>query len=347
MLSSLSVLKMGKPPDIELPQNIQEQGEQKHVVLPMSFSNLSSLTELNARAWKFSSQFSDDFEKLSSLQILNLEYNNFCNLPTSLSGLSTLKRLLLSQCKELKSLPPLPSSLIELDVANCISLGSVSEMSKLEVLRDLNFSNCKTITDIPGLEYLRSLRRLYMIGCDECFPAIKRRLTKVALKHLQNLAVPASEIPSWFSQEIRSLSKPRNCDIKGVIIGVVISLDPHNQCTMRNKLPAVVDIQAKIVRLNEPIFTTTLHLKGVPNTDADQLHLCRYMEFKSLVHLLEEGDDIIITTRDKPHFEGLKLKKFGIHLIFENSDDIDCDEGFLDKSQWSVSEKLARFFSSL
>lgn len=97
MLSSLSVLKMGKPPDIELPQNIQEQGELKHVVLPMSFSNLSSLTELNARAWKFSSQFSDDFEKLSSLQILNLEYNNFCNLPTSLSGLSTLKRLLLSQ----------------------------------------------------------------------------------------------------------------------------------------------------------------------------------------------------------------------------------------------------------
>lgn len=286
---------------------------------------------------------------MTSLKILNLRDNNFCSLPSSLNGLLTLKNLFLSDCKELKSLPPLPSSLIELDIANCISLEIISDLSKLEILRDLNVTNCKKIMDIPGLECLGLLRRLYVIGCNRCFPAVKRRLTKVALKHLRNLAVPASEIPSWFSKEIKSFSKPKNCDIKGIIIGVVVSLDQSNPSEFLTgvPLPSLVDIQAKILRQNKQVFSTTLYLLGVPDTDEDQLYLSRYMDFHPLVLMVRDGDEIKVEMTNQPCYKGLKLKKCGIHLVFENSDDIDCDEGFLDESQWSVSEKLAKFFSSL
>ena len=90
-----------------------------------------------------------------------------------------LKELILPDCKELKSLPPLPSSLLEVNVANCIALESVSDLSNLESLRDLNLTNCEKVLDLPGLECLKSLKRLYMSGCNMCSLKVKRRLSKV------------------------------------------------------------------------------------------------------------------------------------------------------------------------
>lgn len=172
---------------------------------------------------------------------------------------------------------------------------------------------------------------------------------QVALKYMRNLCVPASDIPNWFVQAIPSFSSRKNRAIKGIIIGVVISLDQNTQDSFRHKLPAVVDIQAKILRQNDPIHTTTLHLTGVPETDQDQLHLCRYMDFSPLVSMLRDGDSIQIAKRDAPRFNGLALKKFGIHLVYENDDDIDDkdDEETLDEAHQSVSKKLAKFIGSL
>ena len=107
--------------------------------LPKSFSNLSLLGEFDAHALEISGKIPDDFEKLS-LEILKLGHNHFCKLPSSLRGLSILKQLILPDCKELKSLAPLPSSLVEVNVANCIALESVSDLSNLESLRDLNLT---------------------------------------------------------------------------------------------------------------------------------------------------------------------------------------------------------------
>ncbi|KAK1553240.1 hypothetical protein Q3G72_031426 [Acer saccharum] len=357
MLSSLIVLKMRKEPHTGSRQDTVEHSDPTNsnaqdgqlIVLPRSFSNLSSLKELDAHAWKLSGMISDEFEKLSSLEVLNLSRNNFCSLPSSLRGLSLLKDLALSHCRELKSLPPFPSSLLKLDVANCSALESISDLSNLESLHYLNLTNCTKIMDIPGLQCLKSMRRLYLSGCNASFPVVKRRLAKVALKYLRNLSVPGSEIPNWFVQEIPCFASHKNRDIKGIIIGVVVSLDQSTHDAFRDKLPAIVDIQAKILRLDDPIFTTTLYLMGVPETDEDQLYLCRYVDFSPLVLLLQDGDKIQIATRERPYFHGLKLKKYGIHLVFENDDDIDDndDEESLDESQQSVSVKLAKFIGSL
>ncbi|KAF8407706.1 hypothetical protein HHK36_006841 [Tetracentron sinense] len=341
MLSGLKELRMGRHPHLERPQNMGENSgltflsaqETKHTISPTSLSSLSLLQILDACSCKISGIIPDDFEKLSSLEILKLGHNNFCSLPSSLRGLSILKKLSLPNCIELKYLPPLPSSLTHLDVTNCIALENISDISNLESLEELCMTNCKKVMDIPGLQCLKSLKRLYMSGCNTC--------DSVALKHLRNLSVPGSQIPNWFIQEVPSFSSRKSGDIKGLIICVVISLDQQKQDDFRYDPPAIVDIQAKILREDRLILTTTLYLSGVPKSHEDQLYFCRYLNSSPLVVLLKDGDKIHVTMRNPPLCTGLELKKYGIHLVFE-----DDDEESLDETPQSVSEKLANFFSS-
>ncbi|XWS34909.1 hypothetical protein CRYUN_Cryun21dG0077700 [Craigia yunnanensis] len=338
MLSRLMVLKMKKE------SSTQEQSK-SFVLLPTSFSNLSSLEELDARAWRISGEIPDDFEKLSALEIVNLGSNDFSKLPSSLRGLSLLKKLRLKQCEKLESLPPLPSSLEELNLADCNSLESISDLSNLKSLQELNLTNCEKLVDIPGLESLKSLRRLYMSNCNTCSSAAKKRLSKVYLKSLRNLSMPGSKIPDWFSQDVVSFSSHKNRDLKGVIIAVAVSLN-HN-ITDELKLPAVVDILAQIFKGDKAIYTTTLYLMGVPKTNEDHVHLCRYPAYHPLVSMLKDGFKIQVTKRNPPRDKRVELKKAGIYLVFEDDDDYEGDEESLDESQQSVSERLANFFSSL
>lgn len=150
-------------------------------------------------------------------------------------------------------------------------------------------------------------------------------------------------------QEIPCFANRKNYSIKGIIIGVVFSLDQSNQDTFRDKLPGNVDIRARIIRSDGSSYATVLDLRGVSNTDEDQLHLCRYADFSKLVKILKEGDKLQIETRETPYFNGLTLKKYGFHLVFENDDDFDeeDDEESLDEHQQSVSMKLVKFIGSL
>ncbi|KAG6713197.1 hypothetical protein I3842_05G140500 [Carya illinoinensis] len=354
MLSSLRRLQMGKDPHQELARNrIPEelvtataQEEPNPVRLPTSFSNLCSLQELDARAWKLHGRIPDDFEKLSSLQNLNLGHNDFISLPSSLRGLSLLKELLLPDCKELTSLPPLPSSLVNVNVANCTALETVSDLSNLESLWELNLTNCDKVVDIPGLEGLKSLRRLFMTGCRTCSSAVRKRLSKVCLRNLSYLSMPGSKIPDWFSGEVVTFSERKNRAIKGVIIGVVVSVNNQIQDESRDQLPWMAGIRARITKLNQPIFSTMLELK-VPKVDDDHLYLCRFHNDRSLVTQLKDGYKIQVTQQDQPCIKGVEMKKCGIYLIFEGEDDYEGDEESLRESQLSISEKLAKFFSSL
>ncbi|KAI3433088.1 ADP-ribosyl cyclase/cyclic ADP-ribose hydrolase [Psidium guajava] len=337
MLTSLTSLKMRKEPNSGQPVN--------HLVLPESFTNLCSLKEMDAHAWGFSGSISNNFERLSRLEDLNLGGNDFSSLPSSLRGLVLLKKLNFSHCNKLTYLPPLPSSLLELNMANCTALERVFDLTNAEGLKELNFTNCRNLVDIPGLQVLKSLRRLFLGGCKACFPAVKKRLQKVALKHLHYLSVPGSEIPPWFSQEVSHFAAPKNREITGIIFAVVVSLDSVNR--ENSPLPGIVDIKGRLLRLEDPIHTTTLNLTGVPDTSEDHLYLVRFPEFKPMVRMLKEGDRIDIVLRDRPYFPGLSLKKQGIYLVFENDDDYVGNEEWLDESQQSVSQKLAKFFSSL
>ncbi|PQQ18212.1 TMV resistance protein N-like [Prunus yedoensis var. nudiflora] len=316
MLSSLMVLNMGKK------HQKREETEEINFMLPTSFSNLSLLYELHAG------------------------HNNFYSLPASLRDLSLLKKLLLPHCKKLKALPPLPSSLEEVDVANCTALESITDISNLENLKMLTLTSCEKVVDIPGLECLKSLVRLYASGCTACSSAIKQRLAKSYMRKIRNLSMPGSKIPDWFVQDVVTFSKRKNRVLKSVIIGVVVCLNQQIPDDIREELPAIVDILAQILILDFPTFTSALMLLGVPNTNEDQVHLCRYPIHHPLVSQLKDGYKIRVIRREPPMMKGVELKKWGIHLVYEGDDEYEGDEESLNESQQSLSEKMARFFSS-
>ncbi|KAJ6293565.1 hypothetical protein OIU76_021755 [Salix suchowensis] len=338
-LSNLMILEMRKEP-------LESLGTQEHlVVLPGSFFELSLLIELNARAWRISGKIPEDFKKLSSLEILDLGHNNFSSLPSRLCGLTLLRKLYLPHCEELESLPPLPSSLEEVDVSNCIALEAVSDVSNLRSLTLMNMTNCEKVVDIPGIECLEFLKRLYMSNCKACSMTVKRRLSKVCLRNIRNLSMPGSKIPDWFSQDDVQFSERRNREIKAVIVGVVVSLGRQIPEQLRY-LPVVPDIQVNLLDQNKAILSTTLDLQGIPKTHEDQIHLCRYSHSYLLVLKLKDGIEIQVRKRNPPVFEGVELKKWGIHLVYENDDDYGGNEESLDESQQSVSQKLSNFFNS-
>ncbi|KAL3824196.1 hypothetical protein ACJIZ3_020225 [Penstemon smallii] len=335
---NLMILRMGRKPD-------QEGSAERNVSLPSSFPNHSLLEELHARGLNIRGELSDGFNKLVCLEILDLSYNDFCSFPSNLSGLSLLKNLIISHCKKLIALPPLPSSLEELNAANCVSLERLSDLSNLLNLQELNLTNCSKLVDIPGIECFISLRRLYMGGWNSHASTQVQKLSKIALRNLRNLSMPGSEIPHWFTQNEVSFSKRKNHSLKSLIIVAIISISPEFLNESREKLPVAAIINAQIIRLNTSVFSTALNLKEAPSTQEDQLYLCRYPHYHPLVSILKDDGDIIKVIRgNNPINEGVVLRECGIHLVYENDDHYEGEEKDIDENLQTVSQKLTTFF---
>ncbi|KAI9126312.1 hypothetical protein K1719_002733 [Acacia pycnantha] len=338
MLTSLRTLKMAKKSENNMLQD--------SFVISSFFCKMIFLKDLDARGWRISGKIPDDFENLSSLETLNLSQNKFHSLPSSLVGLSILKKLSIQNCTELVSLPALPSSLVGLNAANCCALQSIDDLSNLKSLRDLNLTNCVKLVDIPGLERLESLRFLYLSGCLKCSSTVRKRLSKVTLRNLLNLSMPGTRLPKWFSGQTVSISKPKNRELTGVIIGISLSINHDIPSELRDLLPGVVDIKVEVFKRGKNICTSGLDLRGLPRTNQEHMYLCRYPDFHHLFSFLRDGDTLCVTRLNPPLDKGLELKKCGFHLIFEGDDDYGGAEESVDRKLKSVSEKLAEFFST-
>uniref|UniRef100_M4DII4 TIR domain-containing protein n=1 Tax=Brassica campestris TaxID=3711 RepID=M4DII4_BRACM len=342
-LSKLVTLKMLKKP---LFRSCESDSTPSFVEVPSSFSNLLLLEELDARSWGICGKIPDVLGKLTSLKILKLGNNYFHSLPSSLEGLLNLRELSLYDCRELKCLPPVPCNLEQLNLANCFSLESISDLSKLKILHELNLTNCDKVDDIPGLEHLKALKRLYMSGCNsKCSYEVKKRLSKASLKMMVNLSLPGNRIPVWFSQGPLRYSTQPNRELRGVILAVVVALE--QECKDDYQLPDVVEGQAKILKLDLALYTHTLHLSGVPRTSDDQLHICRYPAMHPMVTMFKDGYTIQVTKREPPVKQGVELKMHGIHLVYEGDDDFKGEESGFTETQFTVSQKLANFFSTV
>ncbi|MCI05394.1 TMV resistance protein N-like [Trifolium medium] len=111
-------------------------------------------------------------------------------------------------------------------------------------------------------------------------------------------------------------------------------------------MPCIIDVEANVFKHGKRIFNTTLNILGVPRTNVDHIHLCRFQNYHQLVAFLKDADTFCVTTRSPPFDKGLELKKCGVHLIFEGDDDYEGEEESLDIGLQSVSERLARFFNT-
>ncbi|KAK8272454.1 hypothetical protein V6Z12_D11G333600 [Gossypium hirsutum] len=154
-----------------------------------SLLGLSSLTRLNLRDCNLcEGDIPGDISRLSSLKVLDLGGNNFISIPSCLTQFSKLEFLRLSDCRALKSLPDLLTSIESVRINGCASLEIVANPS--EVCNSSNRSNiigvnCFRLTEnIDALTFLK--KHLKVFG---------RTRAKF------DIILPGSEIPEWFSQQ--------------------------------------------------------------------------------------------------------------------------------------------------
>ncbi|KAL2559601.1 disease resistance protein (TIR-NBS-LRR class) [Forsythia ovata] len=119
----------------------------------------------------------------------------------------------------------------------------------------------------------------------------------------------------------------------------------HQDSTF-DELPVIAEVEAKILRITKAVYSHALNLRGIPNTEDDQLYFCRYPDDHPLVSILEDDDKIQVVRRNPPFDPRIMLKKCGIHLVYENEDDYDGDEESLNKNLHTVSHRLTRFVNS-
>jgi hypothetical protein len=159
--------------------------------------------------------------------------------------------------------------------------------------------------------------------------------------------MPGNKLPEWFSAETVSFSKRKNLELTSVVVGVIVSINHNIDIPIkREEMPGIIDVEASVFKLGKRIFNTTLNILGVPRTNVDHIHLCRFQNYHQLVAFLKDADTFCVTARNPPFDKGLKLKKCGVHLIFEGDDDYEGEEESLDVGLHSVSERLARFFNT-
>ncbi|KAI9170318.1 hypothetical protein LWI28_026085 [Acer negundo] len=244
--------------------------------LPASVGSLFRLKNLSLGYCRSLSKLPDSIEGLASLVKLRLEGTLITEVPVQIGTLNLVKKLEMGNCQLLKYLPQsigkmLSITTLVLDESRITELPE--SIGMLERLIVLKLNKCKQLQRLPSsIGNLKSLQYLLMA-----------ETSSINLKKLNNLSMPGSKIPNWFSQEV-IFSKRKNREIKGVIIAD----------ELRYQLPAIVDIRAKILAGNRPKFTTTLYLLGVPKTNQFHVHLCRYPPFHPLVSMLKDGYKISV-----------------------------------------------------
>ncbi|XP_044511582.1 disease resistance protein RPV1-like [Mangifera indica] len=159
-------------------------------------SGLQFLRRLNLNHCSLT-QLPNNLDRISLLRELELEGNNFENLPASIVNLSKLKLLNIRVCNRLKSLPKLPSNIEELRADNCKRLKAISGLKNLNQRhcgRKLSFPNCVSLN-------WNAVRDIFHdaaldLYSDE-FEVFKYE--KVAGKPQGLMCFPGSEIPEWFN----------------------------------------------------------------------------------------------------------------------------------------------------
>ncbi|KAL5843182.1 hypothetical protein ACOSQ4_009140 [Xanthoceras sorbifolium] len=159
--SCLEELWSGVPQLYNL-KSIDLGGSQQLIRCP-DLSGAPNLESLMLTECTSLSEIPSSIQHLNKVQSLYLYHcKSLVSIPDC-TGLKSLEYLFLDHCSKLKRLPQLPKNLKTLSSSECSSLveipSSVKHLSKLEYL---NFSCCKSLTSIPDLRGLKSLKEFIL-----------------------------------------------------------------------------------------------------------------------------------------------------------------------------------------
>ncbi|KAK8272768.1 hypothetical protein V6Z12_D11G358000 [Gossypium hirsutum] len=132
--------------------------------IPVSLMRLSKLQYLGLSNCNVrnlcEADIPSDIYGLSSLILLDLSGNNFIGIPSALTTLSKLKTLRLSNCKELKSVPELLTSIEDVRLDGCSSLEVVELANPLDVTNLVGSTFMKAVNCYRLAENINALTLL-------------------------------------------------------------------------------------------------------------------------------------------------------------------------------------------
>ncbi|KAJ4828381.1 hypothetical protein Tsubulata_017839 [Turnera subulata] len=140
----------------------------------------------------FSNSANNISHAFPNLSEINMDYcNDLVELPAGLCHLVSLKKLRITNCHKLCTLPEEIGNLRNLEL-----LELPPAVVRLQKLKILDLSDCLSLTKLPEqIGELHSLRKLYMIGCE----SIDFRLPSsvVKLTHLEEVIGDEETVNSW------------------------------------------------------------------------------------------------------------------------------------------------------
>eukprot|EP01018_Ginkgo_biloba_P009069 Gb_33283 [translate_table: standard] len=125
-----------------------------------------------------------DVSQMNELKVLDVYQ---CGSLTELPGLGSVKSLTeleLESCAELAELPPLPRGLVKARIRECSRLKTISfDVSQMNELKVLDVYQCESLTELPGLDSVKSLTELELEYCAELaeLPPLPRGLVKARI----------------------------------------------------------------------------------------------------------------------------------------------------------------------
>ncbi|KAJ9707271.1 hypothetical protein PVL29_002313 [Vitis rotundifolia] len=132
----------------------------------------------------------------SDLGKCEVNSGNVDALPRTLDRLCSLQELVLQNCRSLRALPALPSSLRIINASNCESLEDITPRSVFSQVRSSMFGNCLKLTKFQG-RMKRDLQSMAASVNEEIRrPNFEEQNPEVPV--LFSTVFPGSGIPDWF-----------------------------------------------------------------------------------------------------------------------------------------------------
>ncbi|KAL4622191.1 hypothetical protein ACB092_06G279900 [Castanea dentata] len=287
-------------------------------ILLDSVHGLSSLKELCLS----DCDLSDDtipkgLESLCALLALDLQSNRFHALPSSLSGLSRLRRLNLDCCRELQSIPDLPTSLNSLHARNCTALERMPNVSKISSMETLFLTNCHKLVEIPGLDkMLKYFGILHMEGCNNMISSFKQSILQECIMsgvgNMFSIFLPGDDIPNCFMYKNERSSVCFEVPIIGRNVAGFVVCTVYSPCASNDNIVCQNLLSISVVNHTKNISQTSRQITDdVVISPEDHLWLGNVSkgEFN-----LEGGDkvDVIIDFG-----AGFIVKKIGVSLLYD------------------------------